>query len=215
MELEFDLEQHLGAVDRSVASLDRDGAPVRAVTLTRSYDTDVDDLWDAATNSERLPRWFAAVGGSLRLGGRFKIEGNAEGAIRECEPPSFLSLTWECGGESSWVEARMAAEGNERSRLTLTHFAPVNDHWKKYGPGAVGVGWELGLAGLARHLSDPTAELIDQEAFAASPEGKAFMSRSSNAWGEASIDAGEDAEQAHAAARETAGAYTGDAPGTA
>lgn len=212
--MEFDLEQHLSAVDRSVASLERDGTPVRAVTLRRSYDTGVDDLWDAATNSERLPRWFAPVGGDLRLGGRFKIEGNAEGTISKCEPPSFLSLTWEFGGETNWVAARMATEGNKRSRLIVTHFAPVNEHWKKYGPAATGVGWELWLVGLERHLTDPTARRIDAEAFAASPEGKAFMSRSSEAWAEANIEAGEDVEHAHAAARETAAAYTGDAPGT-
>lgn len=209
--MSFDFRQHLGVVDRSVASLERDGTSVRAVTLARTYDTTVDDLWDAATNSQRLPRWFAPVEGELKLGGRFKIQGNAEGTIRDCEPPSLLSMTWEYGGETSWVEVRMAREGSDRSRLTLTHHVPVNEHWKKYGPGAVGVGWELGLAGLERHLSDVTAEPMDEQAFWASPEGKAFMSGSGKAWGEAHVEAGEATEQAHAAAAATVAAFTGDA----
>ena len=42
--MDFEFEQHLGAVERSVSSLERDGKPARAVTLARSYDTTVDDL---------------------------------------------------------------------------------------------------------------------------------------------------------------------------
>ena len=51
--MDLDVEQHLGAVERSVSSLERDGQPARAVTLVRSYETTVEDLWDAVTNSER------------------------------------------------------------------------------------------------------------------------------------------------------------------
>ena len=54
----FDFESHLGAVERSVSSLERDGLPAGAVTLSRSYATTVEDLWDALTNGERIPRWF-------------------------------------------------------------------------------------------------------------------------------------------------------------
>ena len=35
--MEFDVKRHLGAVERSVSSLERDGQPARAVTLARSY----------------------------------------------------------------------------------------------------------------------------------------------------------------------------------
>lgn len=75
----------------------------------------------------------------------------------------------------------------------------------------MGVGWELGLAGLERHLSDVTAEPMDEQAFAAPPDGKAFMSGSGKAWGEAHVEGGEATEQAHAAAAATVGAFTGDA----
>ena len=34
---------------------------------------------------------------------------------------------------------------------------PVNDHWQKFGPGAVGVGWDLALHGLERHLASGAA----------------------------------------------------------
>ena len=35
--MSFNIESHLGAVKRTVSSLERDGQPARAVTLSRSY----------------------------------------------------------------------------------------------------------------------------------------------------------------------------------
>jgi uncharacterized protein YndB with AHSA1/START domain len=95
----FDIEQHLGAVDRSVTALERDGKPARAVSLTRLYATDIDDLWDAVTNAQRLPRWFLPIEGTLEPGGRYQLKGNAGGTIEGCEPPLRLALTWEMQGD--------------------------------------------------------------------------------------------------------------------
>lgn len=208
----FDVERHLGAVERSVSSLEREGKPARAVTLARSYDTDVEDLWDALTNKERLPRWFAPVEGELELGGRYQVQGNAGGKVTDCAPPKSFSLTWEFGGDVSWVDVRLSAEADDKTRLTLTHTAHVNEHWKKYGPGATGVGWELGLLGLALHLQNPDAEKIDEMTFGTSPEGKSMMRKSAEAWGEAHVASGVDPEdEARAAAKATGDFYTGEA----
>ena len=208
--MEFDIEGYLGAVERSVSSLERGGQPARAVTLSRSYATTVEDLWDAVTNRERIPRWFLPVRGELELGGRYQLEGNAGGLITACEPLSHLALTWEFGEDVSWVEASISDDGTGRARLTLTHTAHLSEHWDEYGPGAVGVGWELGLLGLALHLAQPTAPKPDDAAFSASPEGMAFITRSSEAWGQASVAAGADPDAARAAARRTTAFYTGE-----
>ena len=53
--MDFDVEGQLGAVERSVSALARDGHPARAVTLSRSYATTLADLWDAATNAVAHP----------------------------------------------------------------------------------------------------------------------------------------------------------------
>jgi uncharacterized protein YndB with AHSA1/START domain len=206
----FDFQAHLGAATRSVAILERDGRPARGVTLERAYDTTVDDLWDAVTDPERLPRWFLPVSGELELGGRYQLEGNAAGTITECDPPRALSVTWEFGGEVSGVEVRVTPEGDARSRLTVCHIAPVDDFWTQYGPGAAGVGWDLGLIGLAVHLSETGPDRLDEEAFAASAEGKAFIARLSEDWGRAAVTSGEDPSQAQAAARRTTAFYTGE-----
>ena len=210
--MNLDVERHLGLVERSVSELERDGKPARAVILARNYGTSVDDLWDAVTNGERIPRWFLPISGELKLGGRYQFEGNAGGVITACEPPDYLAVTWEFGGSVSWVEVRLAAEGTGRARLTLIHTAHLSDHWDTYGPGAVGVGWELGLLGLALHLARPDAPKVDEATFAASPEGKAFVVGSSEAWGGASIAAGTDRSAALAAAGRTTAFYTGDSP---
>lgn len=207
----IDVEHHLGAVDRSVRSLERDGKPARAVVLARSYATTIDDLWDALTNRERIPRWFLPISGDLKPGGRYQLEGNAGGEITRCHRPEVLAVTWEFGGDVSWVDVRLSDPGDGTARLTLTHTAHLSEHWTTYGPGAVGVGWELGLLGLALHLTQPDQPKIDENAFAASPEGKALMAGSSGSWGEAAIAAGTDAAEAREAAKRTTAFYTGEA----
>jgi len=205
----FDLESCFGAVTRTVTELKREGKPARNVTLERSYDTTPDDLWDAMTNPERLPRWFAPVSGDLKLGGRYQVQNNAGGVITECVPPHYFSVTWEFGGGMSWVELRIADEGEERSRLKLSHICPVDDHWKKFGPGAVGVGWDLGLVGLAHHLSAREAEPIDENTFGASGEGKSFIADSSEDWRRAAVAGGEDPSWAGEAAKRVTAFFTG------
>ncbi|MCY4375607.1 MAG: SRPBCC family protein [Spirochaetaceae bacterium] len=207
--MEFDVEDELSAVERPVPSTLGEGQDARAVALSRSYATTVEDLWDAVTNGERLPRSFLPISGELVLGGRYQLDGNAGGVITACARPSHLALTWEFGGDVSWVEVRFAESG-AGARLALTHTAHLSEHWDTYGPGAVGVGWELGLLGLAIHLAQPAAPKPDEAAFAASPDGKAFIAGSSEAWAQAAIAAGTDPDAAHAAARRTTAFYTGE-----
>ena len=207
--MELNVERHLGAVERSVSYLDRNGQPASAVTLARSYETTIADLWDAVTNGERIPRWFVPITGDLKLGGRYQLEGNAGGTITTCEPPSRLAVTWEFAGDVSWVDVEVAADGADRARLTLTHTARLSPHWDQYGPGAAGVGWEGGLLGLALYLAHPNEPKLDESAFAASPDGRAFYTGSSNAWGEAAIASGTAPDAARAAASQTTAFYTG------
>ena len=181
---------------------------------TRLYATDRDDLWNALTDAERIPRWFLPVTGQLELGGRYQLEGNAGGSVLQCDPPEVLEVTWEFGGHVSWVHVRLAQDEGG-TRLTLEHLIPKDEaseeHWKQYGPGATGVGWDLSFLGLALHL-DSGGQAIDpsrNNAWLASDAGKAFMRTSSTFWGEAHVKAGEDPEVAEAMARRTAAFYTG------
>jgi uncharacterized protein YndB with AHSA1/START domain len=214
--MEIDIAKHIGAVSREVASRDVEGRPARVVVATRTYDTTADDVWDAITNAERIPRWFLPISGDLRLGGRYQLQGNAGGEITQCEPPRHLAVTWEFGGNVSWVTVRLADDPNGGTRLELEHVAHVPDEmWNQYGPGAVGVGWDMALVGLAEHIA--TGAAIDRqaaEAWPTSENGKQFVTRASDDWSRASIAAGTDETAAKGAAKRTTAFYTGTEPPT-
>ena len=208
--MKFDVESHLAAVECTVSFLERDGQPTGAVSISRSFSASVEDHWDAITNADRIPRWFLPIIGDLNPGGRYQLEGNAGGVITECERLSHFVLTWEFGEDISWVDVRLSAQTPVRARLTLTHTAHLSEHWDTFGPGAVGVGWEMGLLGLALHLAQPDEPKPDEAAFATSPEGRAFITGSSENWAEAAVAAGTDPDAATAAAMRTTAFYTGD-----
>jgi hypothetical protein len=111
----------------------------------------------------------------------------------------------------SWIEVRLEPEGDDRTRFTLEHVAHIDDERAlQYGPGAVGVGWDLALAGLGLHLATGAAnDPAESAAWMASPEGVEFITRSSRGWADASIAAGTDATEARAAEERTTAFYTG------
>lgn len=204
-----DLLAALDLAQRRVARLDdHEGAgtdsDIYDVEIRRTYDADPADVWDAITNPERLVRWFSTVTGDLKQGGRYSIDGNASGAITECDPPRRLALDWEFGDHAlSWVTLDLTAVG-DGCELVLCHRQPRTEHWATYGPGATGVGWELTVLGLAMHLAgveSPPAE------FEASPQAKEFARGSAALWGDAHQAAGAPAAVAAKAAQASADAF--------
>jgi uncharacterized protein YndB with AHSA1/START domain len=209
--VKVDVVRYLGAVAREVSSREHEGRPVRAVVARRIYDTSIEDLWDAITSTERIPRWFLPVSGELRLGGRYQFQGNAGGQITRCQPPRHLAVTWEFGGSMSWVTVNLIEDRGGGTCLELEHVVPVGEFWDQFGPGAVGVGWDLTFMGLALHLASGAS--VDREeaaTWSASEEGKEFARGSSNDWCRASIGGGTEEAAARAAAERTTAAYTGE-----
>jgi uncharacterized protein YndB with AHSA1/START domain len=207
----IDVTQQITAVRRQVGTRTLEAGEARTVTVSQAYDTDLEDLWDACTSPERIPRWFLPVSGDLRLGGQYQLEGNAGGTVERCDPPKGFAATWEFGGEVSWIEVRLSADPDGKARFELEHIAHVDDEkWAEFGPGAVGVGWDGALMGLALHLSSGGAPVNPQEAMAwmMSPDGIRFMTASSEAWYEANVAGGTPEDVARAAADKTTAAYT-------
>ncbi len=203
-----------GAEFRRVANRDHLGKPANVMVAMRSFDTTVDDLWQAITSPKRLARWFLPIDGDLKPGGRYQLQGNAGGTITRCDPPETLDLTWEFDGTLSWVTVRIAADGS-RAKLTLEHIAHLEgagiEFHEQYGPGAGGVGWDLSLHGLARHLADPDTAVdhAEAEAWTQSDDGLAFIRESGEAWGAADAASGVEPEVARARAERTIAFYTG------
>ncbi len=201
-------------IDRDLADGEREGTPTRVATVSRSYPTSPQDLWEAVTVPDRIGRWFTPVTGDLTLGGHYQLQDNASGTITACDPPRSFSATWEFGGGVSWITVTVEPHGDD-ARLTIEHSAPIpdegDDFWDTYGPGAVGVGWDLGLLGLSLHVAAPGLDRVidDEEEWARSADGTAFITASSAAWAEASIDFGTDRESALAAGERTTAFYLG------
>jgi uncharacterized protein YndB with AHSA1/START domain len=195
------------AIRREIRDTTREGKPARVLVAERSYPAPAADVWDALTNPDRIPRWLGPISGDLRLGGHYKLEGNAGGTIETCEPPRHLGVTWEYEGGISWVDVHLAQSGDDTT-LRLEHLTFTDDFadkWDEFGPGAVGIGWDLTLLGLAEHLGAGTDVTPDPTDAA----GVEFMRLSSEGWCRASIAYGTPPGHAEEAAARTTGFYTG------
>jgi len=205
-----DLLDELAAAHRELGKGSLPAGEAYTVVLRRRYDAEIEDVWDAITTAERIGRWFLPVSGDLRLGGRYQLEGNAGGEILRCEPPRLLKVSWLFGPEAkdgtSEVEVRLSPGPGGETEFELVHAAAVDPvFFPTYGPGATGVGWDLGLLSLAAHLAGES--LGDPAAFESSPEARELSRRSAAAWGEAHLAAGGDPEVVKAAVEATTKFY--------
>jgi uncharacterized protein YndB with AHSA1/START domain len=99
----------------------------RVAVFTRSYETTVEDLWDACTNPERLRRWYVPVTGDLRVGGSFEQLNMGTGTIVACDAPHFLKLS--LGGGTDEMELRLSpGPENGITTLELQHATTRDSH---------------------------------------------------------------------------------------
>lgn len=176
-----DITEQLEAIRRQVARADTDDGEGVAVIIRRTYRGEAADVWDAITNPERLPRWFAPVTGDLKEGGTFQVENNAGGDIHRCDPPRLLRLTW--GAPNSIVEVTLTASAPDHTDLEVRHTVPLSVAGSAAGALYVGPGWDQGLLRLAQYLSGE--ELGDLGVAENSIEGQEFSRGSIAAWADA------------------------------
>ncbi len=197
--MDIDTNAELGAAGREVTGTD--------LRLTRRYAEAPGEVWSALTEPDRIHRWLAPVAGDLRLGGRYQVEGNAGGEITACDPPRSFAATWEFGGHVGRIVVTLSGTEDGGTLLELVHHVPSPpDHWEEFGPGAVGIGWELALMGLGLHLADPGAARPTPEEL---PDLSGFMREAGAAWAGAAVAGGADPAWAHASAERCVAAYTG------
>jgi uncharacterized protein YndB with AHSA1/START domain len=195
-------------VGREIRTGERDGRPTKIAIARRTYRTDQADLWDTVTNAERIPRWFLPISGELEPGGRFQLEGNAGGTVERCDAPESFAITWEYGEMTSWVEVNFIA-ADDGTTLELVHEAHVDpDLWGQFGPGAVGVGWDLALWGLGLYIENPQFDKEAAAAFPVTPEGVGFVREAATGWADAAVGDGDERGPAHEAAERTVVFYT-------
>jgi uncharacterized protein YndB with AHSA1/START domain len=175
-------------VRRAVTTTARQDGVHAVLSISQAYPTTVEDLWHACTDAERLRRWFGEVTGDLRLGGTYQVQDNAHGTVTTCEPPHRFTATWEYGGETSDVVVEITAE-DDGARFTLTHSSDVDaEFWEQFGPSAGGIGWDLGLLGLATHVTIGTGTPPEETAWMTSPSGTEFVHAVAREWSALAVD---------------------------
>ena len=204
----IDFAQEILAIGRKVARTNTPSGETVSVLVERTCEAEVEDVWDAVTDPERLRRWFLPVSGDLRVGGTFQLEGNAGGEILTCEAPRLLRVTF--GSETSIVELRLAPLPGERTALELEHTVPIELAGSGAGALYVGPGWDLALFALGRYCVGDVAE--DPVAAGNSPEGIELSRRSVLAWQAVVEESGTATPEEVAAATEVSMAQF--APGT-
>ena len=127
-----------------------------AVRVEDVYDTDIDDLWEACTNPERLARWMAKVSGDLRVGGSihavFTSAWTGPGRIDVCEKPHHLLVTMEPGtSDEAQIEAWLTEDGS-RTRLVVEERGLPLERLHIHG-----AGWQAHLEDLGRSLGGEAA----------------------------------------------------------
>jgi uncharacterized protein YndB with AHSA1/START domain len=160
------------------------GGEARVALFTRAYATDVEDLWDACTNPERLRRWYVPVTGELRLGGTFEQVNMGSGTIVACEPPRMLRLSLGAGVDE--IELRLApgtADGT--ATLEVEHATTLDSHLiggERYDAiFCMGGGYYPRLEALDMHLRGTLPEDYDSAAFHLNPAMRATIDRGSAA----------------------------------
>lgn len=210
--IDVDVDYQINAVQRKFGTRTIETGQAHVATISQSYDTDAEDLWDAVTNIERIPRWLMPISGDLRLGGSYQLEGQAGGTILTCDPPKNFTATWEYGGGTSWIDVSVSSEGQGRAQLVIEHIAHVDDDLARmYGPGAVGMDWDSMVLGLAIHLR--TGKSVDPAAgqqWLGTDDGRRFLTLSSERWCAANVAGGEDPVAAREMADRCLAAYLGE-----
>ena len=168
----------------------------RTVVIRRRYAAPIEAVWEACTVPERLDRWFLAVTGDLRPGGRFQLAGNAGGEIQRCEPPRLLRVTWVYGDRPvDEVELRLegAADGGtllELEHATIGTLVEWEGRMLDVVPG-IGEGWELPLIHyLPAYLRGELPDAPAAEWFELTPDVRAIAARAAERWEELSRAAG-------------------------
>jgi len=196
----IDIARHLSAVHREVTA--KPETETVRVLLRRSYDAEIDDVWSALTDPERVRRWFLPLTGDLRVGGTFNLEGNAGGDVLDCEAPRLLRVTF--GGPTSIVELRLTSDAERDSGtstvLELDHSVPLAMSGSAAGALYVGPGWDGAVMGLGLFLAGEPIE--DPVAMANSLEVQEFSLESLRLWAAIARESNSATEDEIAAATE-------------
>jgi uncharacterized protein YndB with AHSA1/START domain len=156
----------------------------RVAVFTRTYETTIEDLWDACTDPERLRRWYTPITGDLRVGGTFAQVNMGSGTIVACDAPHLLKLS--LGGGADEIELRLSPGAEDgTTTLELQHATTIDSHdigGQMYDAiFCMGGGYYPRLLALDLHLRGTLPDDYDSTAFHLNPEMRPTIERGSAA----------------------------------
>ena len=90
----INVSEQINSVQRVVGSAVLDAGEAHVVTISQNYDATIEDVWDACTNPDRIPRWFLPISSAVGVGWDLALAGLANHtATGESVKPSD-GLAW-------------------------------------------------------------------------------------------------------------------------
>lgn len=131
--------------------------------FVRTFATDIDDLWSALVDPDRMGRWFGTWTGDPTTG-RVQLVMTAEDEdapqtveVVECDPPTRLVVIAPSPDGPWRLSAELEATGPDATTLTFSHRLA-----EPYDATDIGPGWHWYLDRLAAVVSgDPVPEDFD------------------------------------------------------
>jgi uncharacterized protein YndB with AHSA1/START domain len=123
------------------------------VRIQDRFDTDIEDLWSAFTDPDRLARWLGKVDGDLREGGEFRAHWFASGwegtcRVETCEPPHRAVVRTSSPEQPEGVvEVTLTPDGDQTVLVIEDRGVPLEDI------AAYGAGDQVHVEDLASHLA--------------------------------------------------------------
>src|SRR5262245_7139935 len=127
---------------------------VGVVRIEDRLDVEVDELWAAFTDTERLAHWYGEVDGELRAGGGFRARLHASGwkgtgRVEECQPPRRFLAVLKAPHEPNEhsTEVTLTGNGGQTTLVVEQRGLPVDLLW------AYGAGLQIHVEDLAAYVA--------------------------------------------------------------
>jgi uncharacterized protein YndB with AHSA1/START domain len=148
---EYEMTSNLRTGDRILGSL-RSADGVGVVRIEDRFDTGIDELWSALTDTQCLARWYGE--GELRAGGGFRARLHASGwegtgRVEECEPPRRFRVVSKAPDEPNEdsTEVTLTGHGDQTTLVVEQRGLPLDLLW------AYGAGLQIHVEDLAAHIA--------------------------------------------------------------
>jgi uncharacterized protein YndB with AHSA1/START domain len=127
---------------------------VGVVRIEDHFDTGIDELFSALTDTRRLALWYGEIEGELGVGGEFRARLHASGwegtgRVEACEPPRRFLVVSRAADEPNEdsTEVTLTGDGDQTMLVVEQRGLPLDLLW------AYGAGLQIHVEDLAVHIA--------------------------------------------------------------